>query len=1255
MRFTRSVVLQVIAICAAAFVSSVASAQTLDVIRGRITGPDGEPLPNVMVRATGYSGNVAKTTRSDKNGRYSITYPNGEGDYWLEFSAVGFVRKRFEVKRIADEDVLIADTKLVSSIATLDAMNVSADGPRALANRNAGNVNVGGNETALNNKSVSPDQMGNLAVLAAGLPGIQLIPGLDGAADVFSALGLSSDQNSSTFNGLGSAVSVLPSDAQVTATVVTSTFDPAIGSFSGGRISVTTQPGTNFSNRQASTNAISPTLQFADDVAQAQNKKYTNVQLGFGGRGPITMDRNFYNTSAQVSRRFNDLPSLLNTSALGLSSAGVARDSVTRLLDILGGLKIPVSIASAPSQQITDQYLAQGNFDITPNANGTGNGFTLGYVGNYTKNRQVIGGNSGFGNIPLGGGGPIGAVGGIGVGTNSAILSVPAHNGESQSWSAQLTAKQSAYIWSSFLSTTNIGVSLAGQENAPYLRVPSGTVRINSLLDDGSAAVRTLSFGGNPSLLNSRTTNGELSNELRWYSGNNRHALKLTSTLRTEQSSAEQSTNLYGSFAYNSLADLAAGQPASFTRTLSSPRRIGNQLTGAVSLGDSWRPSTDVQVQFGARVDGNRFLTAPDRNPLLEQRLGARNDVVPNGLVVSPRVGFSWFYGKQNQIDFVPGAARPPRAVVQGGLGLFQNVRGADLISGAVNSTGLSSSTQQISCNGPASPSPRWSDYATNPASIPSACADGTQGTQFSNATPNVTLFAQDYAQSKSWRSSLSWSGPVLDNRFALGLSGTFSLNLGQQDAVDLNFSNIQRFTLSNEGGRPVFANVAAIDERTGTVALGDTRRTLDFLRVSEQRSDLRSDTKQLFVSLKPVTANPKLKWNVSYQLLAVSEQYRGFSSTVGDPFEKAWGRGLQQGRHTVGVGFSSIPVFDVVYVTWNISFQSGARYTPSIAGDVNGDGSSSNDRAFVFNPATVSEAALGSAMSTLLSSGDASARKCLRSQLGTLASRGSCESPWTASSSLSFAFNPQKIRLPKRASVNFTVNNPLGLADLLVNGQNIRGWGQTIAPDASLLLVRGFDPATRQYKYEVNQRFGSTRPTQSTNRQIPLISLRVQLDVGTPRERQVLTQRLDQGRGRDGAKLNASSLKALGSSTIPNPMALILQQPDSLKLTRLQADSISALSRLFTQRADALWSPVSAQLESLPTNYDRTAAYGAYVAAREETVDYLITLVPHVKRLLSASQKRKLPLQLTNYLDERVLKFLRSSSSGDGGAFFIR
>ena len=1220
-----------------------AAAQQLDVIRGRVTGPDSQPIRGVQVKATSYSGGVSKTTTTDRNGRYSITYPSGEGDYWLEFRAIGFQFKRFEVKRIADEEIMLADTRLVSSIATLDAMNVTADGPRALPNRNAANPNVGGGERQLNNSMVSPDQMGNLAALASTMPGIQLIPGLDGAADVFSALGLSADQNSTTMNGLGSGINTLPPDAQVSASVLTYSYDPGIGNFSGARISLQTLPGTNFSNRQASTNARAPQLEFADAAAEAQNQKFTNIQFGAGGRGPITLDRHFYNGSFGLSRNFKDVPSLLNTSGLGLTSAGVARDSVTRLLGILQGVNVPATVASAPSQQITDGITVQSNVDISPSSNGTGNGITVGFVGGYNRSQQIGSGNffgGGFG----------------GLGGSNAILTVPAYNGEAQSWNGLFSVKQSNYFWNSFLSTTNVGISFSGNDNEPYLRSPAGNVRINSVLDDGNSAVRVLSFGGNPTLdLSTRNRTEEIANEIRWYAGNNRHAVKLTTNLRHESFSTDQSANLLGTFSFNSLAELQAGRPASFTRTLFAPRREGSQLTGAVSLGDFWRPSPNVQLQYGLRMDANRFLNTPEVNPLVEERLGIRNDRVPSRVYFSPRVGFTWFYGTQSQIAFVPGAARPPRALIQGGAGVFQNLRDAGLIANAVNNTGLPSSTRQITCTGPAAPTPEWTDYRLDPSTIPSVCADGTDGSVFSNGTPNVTLFDDRFQQSRVWRSNLNWGGPILDNRFALGVSAVYSLNLNQQDAIDRNLNRTARFTLDNENGRPVFANVGAIDPRTGVVASRDTRIAPELLRVQEQHSDLRSDARQVLLTLRPITANPKLRWNVSYQLLALREQFRGFNSTVGDPFASQWGRGLQQGRHQVGVGFSNFPILDVVYVSWNLAFMSGPRFTPSISGDVNGDGGFGNDRAYVFDPASTDDPALAEAMNTLLAQGAPAARKCLSRQLGTLATRGSCSSPWTAQASLSFNFNPQKIGLPKRTSVNFSVNNPLGLADLLLHGDDLRGWGQQIMPDPSLLFVRGFDPATRRYKYEVNQRFGSTRPTQSTVRQLPLISLRVQMDIGTPRERQVLSQQLDQGRGRPGNKLSAANLKSLGSASIPNPMSLILTQPDTLKLTRRQADSLAVLSRLFTQRADALWSPVSRYLESLPEDYDDEEAYCRYVRAREQTVDYLLTLVPDVRKLLSASQKRKLPMQISNYLDDRVLKFLRSSSAGDGAPYFIR
>src|SRR4051812_36221836 len=179
-------------------------AQQTDVIRGRVTGPDSQPVQGVNVRATSYAGAIVKSASTDKNGHFTIIFINGEGDYWLDFAKLGYAPRRFEVKKFGDEEVMLADTRLSSTIVALDRVNVTAPGVRALPNRNARDPDVSGGDRPLTNTGLAAADPGNLAAMAAGIPGFQLIPGVDGASDLFSFLGLSGDQNSITFNGLGS-------------------------------------------------------------------------------------------------------------------------------------------------------------------------------------------------------------------------------------------------------------------------------------------------------------------------------------------------------------------------------------------------------------------------------------------------------------------------------------------------------------------------------------------------------------------------------------------------------------------------------------------------------------------------------------------------------------------------------------------------------------------------------------------------------------------------------------------------------------------------------------------------------------------------------------------------------------------------------------------------------------------------------------------------------------------------------------------
>jgi uncharacterized membrane protein YgcG len=126
--------------------------------------------------------------------------------------------------------------------------------------------------------------------------------------------------------------------------------------------------------------------------------------------------------------------------------------------------------------------------------------------------------------------------------------------------------------------------------------------------------------------------------------------------------------------------------------------------------------------------------------------------------------------------------------------------------------------------------------------------------------------------------------------------------------------------------------------------------------------------------------------------------------------------------------------------------------------------------------------------------------------------------------------------------------------------------------------------------------------------------------------------------------------LRGLGNQGIINPMQQILQQADTLKLTRVQADSLVMLNRIYVLTTDSLWNPVARELAALPDKYDEDLAYRKYREAREDQVDMLIKLVPGIKDLLTKEQIRLLPATLQATLDVRTLRAIRSGTQGQAG-----
>ena len=959
-----------------------------------------------------------------------------------------------------------------------------------------------------------------------------------------------------------------------------------------------------------------PQLQWTDPAARALGNEYTNVSLGGIASGAFRPNKIFYNTTYELARRSSDNQTLLNASALGLNTAGVSVDSVTRFLNILQTGGIPISTRFDPSNRLNYNGSFLTSLDISPPNSTSGSSFGFTLNGNFGRQS------------PVGG----------------AVTQLASASGERTNWSGGLQMRHNRYI-KLILSETNAGINTTRNYGEPFLDLPSGVVRVNSELANGASGVQSLGFGGSQGLSSRSSQIGaSFANTLSWFDDANKHRVKFGTELQFSGNTQNQSNNLLGTYTFNSLEDLAARRPASFTRTLTPRTRSTGQYTPAFSITDTWRKTPDLQIMYSVRAENTRFTAKPAYNAEVENVFGVRNDHIPAPIILSPRLGFSYTLGSAQEVAAFNGAVRGPRAVIRAGVGVFSNSSNAGPIGGVLDNTGLPSGAQQLYCVGAAAPVPDWAMYATNPGGVPDHCADGTSGTVFSNSAPNVAVFGRDYKPSQSVRSNFSWSGGILDARFSANVEATYSVNLHQSRTVDINFNPEQRFAIGNEQGRPVFVQTSSIVPQSGAIASRDARVSQSFSRVSEYRSDLSSQSAQLSIRINPIYRSvAKFTWNAAYTYQNVREQVSGFSSTSGNPIDVEWARS-GQGPHSFNYGFR-YTFMKLIQVGWNGSLRAGSAYTPGIIGDINGDGYS-NDRAFIYDPKTISDPTFATAMQQLLDNSTGRARSCLVKQLGKIAERNSCRGPWQSSGSLQLTIDRVKFRLPNRTSVNFSLTNPMGAADMLLHSNGkLSGWGQNVSPEASLLYVRGFDPATKQYKYEVNQRFGATNPQFLVQRSPVSMTVSFKVDLGPTRERQMLSQQFGYALKETDRRSTESSFRQMGSSGISNPMTTILRSQDSLRLTALQADSIASMNRRYAYRTDSLWTPVARRFAGLDSSYRIGVEYERYLQARHDQVDFMIAVVNALRDLLTPAQRRKLPQSVNNMLDPQYLRAMRNGN----------
>ena len=1187
---------------------AAAQAGGAEVIRGLVSNDSTGVIVGASVVITRGPDRFVQQTVTDSTGRYRVRFEQGTGDYLVFVSATGFKSARRRVQRQDTERELVADFILARDAALLDAVRVTAAKPvRATNPVRPQTPETGASEKWQDGVSgqLPPTVAGDLNAVAGTMSNVTM--GATGP----SILGSGSESNLNTLNGMGLPAAAIPRAARTETRVTGATFDPTRGGFAGANIDVRLGPGDRFYQRRNGFVTLDPpAMQFTDATGRSLGARSGGVRGSLGADGELVRGALTYNVALDLARSASDPATLVGADADALLRAGVSPDSIARIIALSTPLGLPLTATGIPGNRQRNAISFLGRLDDTRD----------------TLQTRALTGLVG-----------ITRDGALGFGP----LSAPSASGErrERTVGGQLTFGTYVGEGRRILTETRFALGGVHTQVTPYQRIPAATVLVRSDAADAARDVTGVTLGGGAFLpADDRRWTAEGANETIWNAIGTRHRFKALLWGRADGLRQEATANQLGSFSFNSISDLAAGRPASFTRTLTQPLREGTVWNAATALAHQYAPSRFFSVLYGARLELDGFASAPARIPALEQALGVETGAPGTKVHLSPRAGFSFTYNRDK--DNGQGTNQSPVGrfyrntvgVVRGGIGEFRDL----LRPGVLADASAVEGTTVLSCVGAAIPAVDWSIFAADAGTIPSECLGGSG--VLAERAPAVTLIDPGYDVPRSWRASLDWNTNI--GTWLVRAAGLASYDLSQPGLVDANFGGRQLLTLSGEDDRPVFVSAAAIDPGSGAVSASESRRVSNYGRVATRVSDLRGYGGQLTFTLAPDVFKFRTRHSVfasaSYTLQSTKREFRGFDGAgFGDPREREWAPGPNDARHVVVLsgGFSSQKTGTV---TMFARAQSGLPFTPLVQGDVNGDGRG-GDRAFVPDPDVVADPVLAAQLRALLTDGSSSARGCVAEFRGHAAARNGCRGPWTQSLNVQWR-PPLPRRWGQRVTPNVYFQNVLGGFDQLVHGgSNLRGWGTDAAPDPVLLIPRGFDVGGGRFRYDVNPRFADTRPGRTLSLNPFRIVIDFSLNLSTDFDLQQLRRAVEPVKGPTGwQRRTADSLAAFYLSRTSSIHKVLIAESDSLFLSAAQVSALRRADSAYSAEVRALYIPLGqflaqgqggagqAELDSVQTVQK---AYWKVFWRQPEIADSIITvsqreLVPMFKSMLATPQK---------------------------------
>jgi hypothetical protein len=1006
-----------------------------------VRSTEDEALAGATVELRNTATGFVTRGRTGSDGRATFRQLPLGGPYTVQASRIGFAARAQAGYELGLGSRVEVALRLPDQSLTLEAVVVNGDAGFARDLRLGGSTRIGGAELR-----ALPTTGRNFTDLAGLAPTVGPTLSINGQRPTATDIRLDGLQSRNMLRGgeLGRGPYTVSMEAIREFEVVTNVYDVTLGRQGGGTIAAATREGTNTWTGTFFAYGRDDRLAAEEDfLGRGRDvRDFGVLQWGGSVGGPLIRDR--LHLFAAFDRQDSREPLFvadLRTDRDQLD-AGIAADSLARALTILQNLY-------GTSGRET------GVFDRRPQA--TTVFARLDWQAS-ARHRVTLRHNLSDWDNP-----------------NNDVGDQPLSLFESRS-SIRSTDHQSLLAVRSELGASaqnefKLGVSFSDRELTPNSLAPRGFVRVRSQLPDGSTGDVRIQFGGNR-LAPERSGERQLQLINTTWITRGRHTL----AFGTDNSLTHLRTYIPieqgGLFEFETLADLEALRPFRYSRQV--PLNEGEQwarqyvLDGGVFAQGEWRPGDRLVASLGARWDVTSFLTAAPRNRVVEETLGLRTDRTPTDWDnVQPRAQVTWDVGGDG------------RDVVRAGAGAFAAQPHYYLQANSLFNSGTDLADLVLS--GTAVPRPDYAAYRADPSTVPGIPA-GTQVPAY------VNLTSPHFETPTTWKANLSYQRRF-GGRVTLAATALVARTTDNYHYVDRNLVEDPAFGLEAEDGRPVFVPASSIDSR-GRTSFRNARRTTELTHALElvPGGELRQRALVVEGSLalpRESGIHASFTWNRTRDNSSfnccIARSASLLTPVRGDPRDLggAWGPSDTDFRHKLVV-FGALPTVAGFRVSGRYVGNTGRPFSLVVNGDINGDDYNGNDLAFLFDPDDPSTPPdVAASMRRLMENPDNVAGDYIRRNLGSIAGRNAVSAPWVWRLDARVS-RPVRTVGRQRAELVVDVYNLANLLNSEWGGQYLLPGGisasNSVQQRLNLLNVTGFDPATRTYRYSVNENVGVLR-----------------------------------------------------------------------------------------------------------------------------------------------------------------------------------